>query len=734
MSSGAWGRSKDRESRAVDEKAYRRRALAAWDARWHGLSVQARFLFLNDVKGPIKKQTVHSQPPSVSINLLPTHVLKELVAAGFVEVQAARSRAFTDRVIACEGIYDFATRVRALRRLHLLAADRPSEFGKYVDYAFYGSPLLGVLGSVLRKAGIDDLVRLDEILQRYVTHHRWPGWVARALKEPLAEQVLDVVREAEGPIPLAGLIERIPGSEPDEIRAVVDRLIAHLGLVEDLNTETWELMVGLLPAVREELIRASQPRERPPLVVCETPRELGPDGGMLVSDLRALLLEAVSEPPRLRQDHALFQKEVERFQDALEPLAPWLMKALSWTPERRLNQTLGWVRALQFVGVASEGKTHRLLVRPKGHQWLASGLDAQYARVYSLFTAPAARHDLYAPDQGVFYGGVDPFSNLGPGDMRFLGEHVSAMSAEKPKRPPYYWDARPEDHHALRRCLDQALAQLKPEVFYRLESVESHLVFGEHNPLNLGLAPERVAVFWGSRPVPPLEEQREEAGRRLLDGFVRRRLIPLGCVRAALDDAGRVCIARTTWLDGYFGREVAPSGLADASETAARVVVQPDFSVIVIGLNPVPAAELAPFCERARQGGSPGAMVLKITRESVVKAVSHGLNPAEIVDRLQRHASGEVPANVLCEVESWSHWVRQVHASTLTVLRCPDRETADRLMAALKRQGERVNDTLVAVDPKTLNATERTKLRTHGIIVQGDLEPREGRSKTRRRR
>ena len=121
-----------------------------------------------------------------------------------------------------------------------------------------------------------------------------------------------------------------------------------------------------------------------------------------------------------------------------------------------------------------------------------------------------------------------------------------------------------------------------------------------------------------------------------------------------------------------------------------RVVVQPDFSVIVIGLNPAPAAELAPFCERTAQGGGQGAMVLKITRESVVKAVSQGLKPAEIVARLQRHASNEVPANVLREVQDWSNWVRRVTSSTLTVLRCPDRDTADRVMVALKRQAERL--------------------------------------------
>ena len=114
-------------------------------------------------------------------------------------------------------------------------------------------------------------------------------------------------------------------------------------------------------------------------------------------------------------------------------------------------------------------------------------------------------------------------------------------------------------------------------------------------------------------------------------------------------------------------------------------------------------------------------MILKITRDSVVRAVANGLKPAEIADRLRRHASHEVPANVLHEVRDWSTWVRRVTAATLAVLRCPDRDTADRVMGALKKQAERLNDTLVAVDKK-LTAAERAKLQAQGIFVQGSGE------------
>src|SRR5262249_3853908 len=160
---------------------------------------------------------------------------------------------------------------------------------------------------------------------------------------------------------------------------------------------------------------------------------------------------------------------------------------------------------------------------------------------------------------------------------------------------------------ALRAALDRSMAELEPGVFYRLDSVGPHLAYGEHNPVHLGLAPDQVVVVRDEQPIPPLEELREEASRSLIEAFAVRRPSPLGCVRTAIDAEGKVCIARERRLDAYFGREVAASEMAPAAGAAARVVVQPDFSVILIGLNPTAAAELAPFCERATGGGSRGA-------------------------------------------------------------------------------------------------------------------------------
>ena len=108
--------------------------------------------------------------------------------------------------------------------------------------------------------------------------------------------------------------------------------------------------------------------------------------------------------------------------------------------------------------------------------------------------------------------------------------------------------------------VDQALGGLKPGVFYRLESVESHLAFGEHNPLNTGQTPDQVAVFRSNSGYHRSNEEREEAGKQLIHRFVHRRLIPLGCVLAAIDEENKLCIAREPRLDALFRPDGRPGG------------------------------------------------------------------------------------------------------------------------------------------------------------------------------
>lgn len=483
--------------------------------------------------------------------------------------------------------------------------------------------------------------------------------------------------------------------------------------------------MGLLPSVQKKAINASMPQVRPPLAEAASLKELGPAGSIIVNDISAALLEVASQPPRLRQDYALFQKEINRYEKAIEPLPFWLVEAMKWTTEDRLNRALAWARVLNLARIGADGNLLRLRLTPEGQQWLSVGAPENALQIFERLRSPKAEYELADWRLGL-RGAVSPWGFVPPpSDMVFLGTHIISQQLVTGKFRTSRWQTTPEDYHALRAQLDSSLTALKPGSFYRLENVISHLVYYENNPLNLGLPAEQVAVYERDRLISRDRPEREALARTLLGVFILERLIPFGGVRSAIDDDGKICIARDPRLEGFFGREITRSAAEVDIFAGAKVVVQPDFSVVIIGANAAVAAALVPFCERATRGAGQGAIVLKLTRESVMRAVENRLKPQEIVARLEHHATNGVPANVFRQVREWSNWIRIVNCSSLIAVHCPDCEAADRVMAAMKRHAHRASETLVAIEREKLSTADLLKLREHGIIVDGQLVNRE---------
>ncbi|MCA1686592.1 MAG: helicase-associated domain-containing protein [Planctomycetia bacterium] len=361
--------------------------------------------------------------------------------------------------------------------------------------------------------------------------------------------------------------------------------------------------------------------------------------------------------------------------------------------------------------------------------WLTAETKDQYAQVYDGFRTTPKRESTYLDDELDDY--INPYSAQWYGyyassvlsDRTFLGSTVAVVAPRTGKGEKKSLTPTARDVEALREAIGRSFMELPEGVYHRLDGVIEHLVFRDKNVLLLGHQQEAVRVFHKGQPVPALEEAREEVGREALKELALTRLIPLGGLRAAVDVEGKLCVARTPRLGAYFGFGPMPDLSGAGAGEGSKVVVQPDFSVVVIGLSTAALAELAPFCERTGRGNvGPGASVLKITRESVTRAIAQGLKPQQIVDRLTRHASHEPPANVVHEVREWGAWVKSVSTARLTVLRCPDRETADRVVGVLKRQVERLNDTTLALDAERLLPAERKKLRDNGLLVGGAAE------------
>ncbi len=699
---GFWQTSRD--PRAEHEKAWRRSKATAWDEKWQALSAEARLAYLTQIKTP-NKEGSYTQP-STPADKIPPKVLEELVAAGFVKVEPGTGKK-PGRVFSLSAAYDFSSRVRSLHRYHLLGPSIRENLVKYCKHAFYNQAET-VIQKVLARAEVEDMVGLEEGLELYVTSKRWTDWVLKSVDAKAAGPLLEALRQAPGPVLLADLSTLVKGAKPKELGEALTDLIVNLAVFEDLKPDTLELVVGLLPIVRERASEASKSRERPPLVVVEHPKDVGPTGGLVVNDLRIFLLEVAGESPRLRQDGGLFQKEEPRFLEALPPHPGWLDEAFKSSPERRLSAAYQNARTFGFVEQESEEKALWLRLSGKGRNWLASAIEDQYGTLYEYFRSTSRKADPYSYEYN-------------QGDSKFLGIEVRVQPIPKEGGAYYYssyHEIKPEQRQALRDAIFQAFDTLKVGVFYRWDSVLDHLAFEGHNPLIQGGEPSKVMIYLNQRPVARLPERQEQAGKAMLLAMLTNRLLPFDAFRPAVDDQGRLCIARQPRLDGYFGRAYEPG--EESQSAATRVIVQPDFSVVVIGLDPAPAAELAPFCERAGGHAGQGVLTYKITRDAVIRATGQGLSASAIVARLKKHASVDVPENVLREVQEWAHWVRMVNVQPITVVRCPDREAVARVVSTLGKKAERLSDHLVALHVPKLTPAERQKLQDNGIIVTRD--------------
>jgi hypothetical protein len=454
------------------------------------------------------------------------------------------------------------------------------------------------------------------------------------------------------------------------------------------------------------------PRTRPLLQPCPAPAEPGPESGTDIPDLRAVLLELVADRARLRRNHSLFQKETERFESVLDPLPGWLVEMYNLTPPRRRDIALYWAKRLQLTQEASEGRRLWLDLTETGRNWLTQPIEQQYALIYQRLRDTDRSDDPYC------YWGHE-FD-----DGWFLGVAVSSVPVTPRRRSREDWGARLtlEERQPLREALYAAFAELPIGVFHRFDNFAAHACFGPHNPLLLGRRPNQVHVRVAGRILLPREEPLYETGRHLLGQLVSNRLVSLGCLQAGRDADGELLIARLPRLDVYFGREpggisVSPVGSPGGTSVSPVVVVQPDFSVLVIGLDHSPLAELLPFCERVRERSSPGAATLRLTRASVIKGAVTGLSSAEMLERLQRHCRTPLPDNVAHEVREWASWVRAVSAAPAMLFRCPDAAAADRVIAALGHHAEKLNETTVAFASAALVDADRRKLLEQGIVL-----------------
>ena len=388
----------------------------------------------------------------------------------------------------------------------------------------------------------------------------------------------------------------------------------------------------------------------------------------LIDDVATLLMEAITEPPRLKiHSRELYARNSRAISNALPALPTSIVP--DFPPlhlDRRLSRAAHFAFSLRFT--ASQGDSRsglRLVVTDGGRQWLLRSAKERLKQILDVLRDDALPLD-FVPDLyelGWFAvnpvrGVIDAFRAVGRESTVDLLAFVQFHSEQ---RNPLL-DAR------TRRYVADG--------------------FAEH--------------VWGSTVL----------------AFLYERLVPLG--GAALGLPGGSAGFAMTDVGRYLLGEIDDFEL-DAPEETGEAVIQPNFEIVFLSPSPVDQVRARTFATptAALQGPQSVGTLFVIERASVQRAVMAGQDAEQVVAAAGDLSRQPLPANVSRQIRDWAAEVRWIDVCPALVVHCGDAETATRVQAAVGKRGRRLSDSVVElVGGAELTPAMRRKLIGRGVFVR----------------
>ena len=490
------------------------------------------------------------------------------------------------------------------------------------------------------------------------------------------------------------------------IRSAIGSFLLFAGIRPDDGTP----IIGLHPAVVRRL-QCPVPKK---------PKSVQPDetyhGAALMDDMTAVMVSLAARPVRVRaSDGALFAKARKEIEASLVSLPDWLGRIVNTPLENRVEAALHVLRAMQLVEKIGESGTDRSVrATDPGTQWLTANaktrlqavldhLRPQEAGISKQEASPSNFQDTFQEWDRYF---PLPSFELVPNRIRIHGASGWDMTAELAETFKTLAGTRFVG-------LGDFLAWHSQQENPLLELPEDKRVF--------------VEVGWSSHSFSA--EQMETLWEKSLLEFIFTRLIPLAGARIgrcgeelsiSLTDAGRYLLGLGDDFD--YGHK---------HETNRVVLVQPNFDIVFMSPSPRAEASLASFTQR--QGRGVGAL-FKITKQSVLTAAAAGISAAKVLETLNNISTKDVPANVTREISGWFDQCRRVTVSRAMLVRCPDAETAARVLSVAGKQATAVTDTVIELEDAKANTGLFRRLDGMGIFSDLPAPPAaKGRKKGRRK-
>jgi Helicase conserved C-terminal domain len=260
---------------------------------------------------------------------------------------------------------------------------------------------------------------------------------------------------------------------------------------------------------------------------------------------------------------------------------------------------------------------------------------------------------------------------------------------------------------SAREALVQALHQCDPGVWYDVTSL-LRTIQGD-DPFILR-PQQRFNGQGGFKMTDEVRAHWNGTDGELLRGILSSTLFDLGVVSLGYDTpslpADRLSISPDAFMLTELGAEVLKDDLGLAHIPNERaMIVQPNFEILLLEPHMPALYQLIRFTQVEQLGR---ASRFKLTRESLLRAISDGMMIDEIITFLNEHSQKDLAQNVIYTLHDWSRQYKETRISQVVLIEVEDEILATELCSSAKLR----DLGLRRIGPQALAAPQGKALRT----------------------
>lgn len=582
---------------------------------------------------------------------------------------------------------------------YVLSGEAAREFNGKMTSGWYGhsNPFIGVELDLSRFASRSRLrsflaIPPGEGGARWEVQQRQASSSFNALNQFTGKIVCDYAREilnrliaAPGPLDLTGLLGEIGVHKKhcSLVAKALRGLCQYVFTIAACDANCDGLVLGLWPGLKARLTGPAAALLPPPAAKAPATTFVAP---FLCADIAAVVVHAAVKPLSLKQGARLelYAAEERKLAAQLDEVPSWIGGGMF---QERVRASVAAFAAAAFGWLTMRRRESQFVTSTDGRDWLSLQPAARLEKLLNHLRA--ARWDLVKQS----FSGL-PFSHVtgrirrtaADNDILACEDGIAAAFSEVPT------DAWTDTE----AWLDYACRARNPIV----------ATVGADAAVVIPKPDDWRGMVWVKRDADSLESE----ARTMLADFLFKRLIPLGGAELGRGH-GKSTVFRLNEIGRYFigaTREFPASG----SAANGRVIVQPNFEIMILGSHLLAEADLSVICERT---GVKSGAVFRITRQSIQQALHQGATTDTILATLRRLSDRDLPANVVTEIGGWSNSRKTFVTRAATLLVCPDAAVAARIRSLLPAATVPLNDTTLELTAP-LTTPQRRKLESAGIF------------------